>query len=119
MAVAKFTLAVDRRVPKNRNGDEETADFFQCVCFKNKAEFVQKYLRKGIKIVVKGSVKTGSYVAKDGRNMPTFTVTCDDIEFAEKRADNDGTGTGTGTGSYAGNDSFMNIPEGYEELPFR
>lgn len=114
MAVARFTLAVDRWASKNRNGEEETADFFQCVCFKGKAEFAEKYLRKGIKIAVKGSAKTGSYTAKDGRNVPTFTIVCDEIEFAEKKAAGGAEAAPPPTES----DGFMNIPDGDEELPF-
>ena len=64
MAIARYTLAVDRRF--NRNGDENTADFISCVAFGKAGEFAEKYFRKGTKIAVTGRIQTGSYTNKDG-----------------------------------------------------
>ena len=63
-AVARYTLAVDRRF--NRNGDENNADFIGCVAFGKQAEFAERYLHKGIKMLVTGRIQTGSYTNKDG-----------------------------------------------------
>ena len=67
MAIARFTLAVDRRGRKSENGsDQQSADFISCVCFGKTAEFSEKYLRQGTKIAVTGRIQTGSYTNKDG-----------------------------------------------------
>lgn len=85
MAVARYTLAVDRRTK------EGSADFIQCKAFDKKAEFAEKYLSKGIKIVVAGRIQTGSYVNRDGVTVNTFEVVVDECEFAESRkADRNG-----------------------------
>ena len=63
-AIARYTLAVDRRF--NRNNDENSADFIGCVAFGRSAEFAERYLRKGTKVVVTGRIQTGSYTNKDG-----------------------------------------------------
>lgn len=119
-AVARYTLAVDRRF--NRNG-ENAADFIGCVAFGRSAEFAEKYLRKGIKIAVTGRIQTGSYTNKDGMKVYTTDVVVEDQEFAESK--NSGGGGGEysapagGAGPSAVGDGFMNIPDGIdEELPF-
>lgn len=121
-AVARYTLAVDRRF--NRNGDENNADFIGCVAFGRQAEFAEKYLHKGIKMLVTGRIQTGSYTNKDGVRVYTTDVVVEDQEFAESKNANPGQG-----GSYNApvsrpepvsvGDGFMNIPDGIdEELPF-
>ncbi|MCR4851155.1 MAG: single-stranded DNA-binding protein [Lachnospiraceae bacterium] len=123
MAIARYTLAVDRRF--NRNNDEQTADFINCVAFGRNGEFAEKYLHKGTKICAEGRIQTGSYTNKDGQKVYTTEVVVENQEFAESKG-NQGSGDGgfsSGNGmapepSGAG-DGFMNIPEGIEEeLPF-
>lgn len=128
MAIARYTLAVDRRF--NRNGDENSADFIGCVAFGKSGEFAERYLHKGTKVVVTGRIQTGSYVNKDGVKVYTTDVVVEDQEFAESKssaANNDGGYTGGGYSSAparsqqpaAAADGFMNIPDGIdEELPF-
>ena len=82
-AVARYTLAVDRRF--NRNNDEQTADFINCVAFGRSGEFAEKYLHKGTKIAVTGRIQTGSYTNKDGVKVYTTDVVVEDQEFAESK----------------------------------
>lgn len=120
-AVARFSLAVDRRF--KRDGDEQTADFINCVAFGKTAEFLEKYARKGTKFVVEGRIQTGSYTNKDGQKVYTTDVVCENVEFAESKNSQSGGssfdgGVGFAPSSDAG-DGFMNIPDGIdEELPF-
>lgn len=137
MAIARYTLAVDRRF--NRNGDENSADFIGCVAFGKSAEFAERYLHKGTKIAVTGRIQTGSYTNKDGVKVYTTDVIVEDQEFAESKnsaGNNDGgyNNAGYGNSNYgnsgygsaparpqpaAAGDGFMNIPDGIdEELPF-
>jgi single-strand DNA-binding protein len=121
-AVARYTLAVDRRF--KRNGDDQTADFINCVAFGRQGEFAEKYLRKGVKIAVTGRIQTGSYTNKDGQKVYTTDVVIDEQEFAEsKNAAGEGTNTGftpiDNAQAADPGDGFMNIPDGIdEELPF-
>ncbi len=121
-AVARYTLAVDRRF--SRNNDEQTADFINCVAFGRSGEFAEKYLHKGTKIAVTGHIQTGSYINKDGVKVYTTDVVIEDQEFAESKnasAANSGyTPTGRNDSApMAAGDGFMNIPDGIdEELPF-
>ena len=120
-AVARFSLAVDRRF--KRDGDEQTADFINCVAFGKTAEFLEKYARKGTKFVVEGRIQTGSYTNKEGQKVYTTDVVCENVEFAESKNSQGGAssfdgGAGFAPSSDAG-DGFMNIPDGIdEELPF-
>lgn len=115
LAIARYTLAVDRRF--HRDG-EATADFINCVTFGRAAEFAEKYLRQGTKIVVSGRIQTGSYTNRDGHKVYTTEIVVDEQEFAE--------GKNAGSGSSRPQpapetdpDGFMNIPEGIEEeMPF-
>ena len=122
MAVARYTLAVDRRF--NRNNDDQTADFISCVAFGRSGEFAEKYLHKGTKIAITGRIQTGSYTNKDGQTVYTTEVVVEDQEFAESKNSNSGSdggyaGTNRPAPSGAG-DGFMNIPDGIEEeLPFK
>ena len=125
MAIARYTLAVDRRF--NRSNDENTADFIPCVAFGKAGEFVEKYFRKGTKIAVSGRIQTGSYTNKDGVKVYTTEVIVDDQEFAESKNSASNAGGGFDGGSsnqqsaapMSASDDFMNIPDGIdEELPF-
>ena len=125
MAIARFTLAVDRRGRRQDGADQQNADFIGCVCFGRQAEFAEKYLRQGTKVAVTGRIQTGSYTNKDGQKVYTTDVVLDDIEFAESK---NAQGGGDSNYSYqapsrpkpsAAGDGFMNIPDGIdEELPF-
>ena len=119
-AIARYTLAVDRRF--KRDGDQ-TADFIGCVAFGKLGEFAEKYLRKGTKVVVTGRIQTGSYTNKDGQKVYTTDVVVEECEFAESKnaaGDNSGfTPSDRPSPSSAAGDGFMNIPDGLdEELPF-
>ena len=122
-AIARYTLAVDRRF--NRNGDENSADFIGCVAFGRSGEFAEKYFRKGTKVLVTGRIQTGSYTNKDGVKVYTTDVVVEDQEFAESKNSGAGSNGGfTGGGNRSqepsgAGDGFMNIPDGIdEELPF-
>lgn len=140
MAIARYTLAVDRRFTRN-NQDGQTADFISCVAFGKSGEFVEKYCHKGTKLVVTGRIQTGSYTNKEGQKVYTTEVVAEDQEFAESR-----NAQSQSIGNYGGQqysapqsrapqpavetggsnqqpapagDGFMNIPDGIEEeLPF-
>ena len=121
-AIARFSLAVDRRF--KRDGDEQTADFINCVAFGRTAEFMERFGRKGTKFVAEGRIQTGSYTNKDGQRVYTTDVVVESVEFAESKSaasNNDGgfTPADRPSPSQAAGDGFMNIPDGIdEELPF-
>ena len=125
-AIARFSLAVDRRF--RRDGDEQTADFINCVAFGRTAEFLERFGRKGTKFVLEGRIQTGSYTNREGQKVYTTDVVVEEQEFAESKAASDANRSSMG-GSYqtpsapnpmgAAGDGFMNIPDGIdEELPF-
>ena len=123
LAIARYTLAVDRR--RSNNNEEHTADFIRCVAFGRNAEFVERYIRKGMKIAIVGRIQTGSYTNGDGQRVYTTEVVVEEHEFAESRNASGGNGGGFNGGDYSvsapsgAGDGFMNIPEGIdEELPF-
>ena len=111
MAVARYTLAVNRRY--KRDGEQE-ADFISCVTFGKSAEFAQKYLRKGIRIVIGGRISTGSYKDKDGKTIYTTDVIVEEPEFAQNK---DGSGgEDLSETSKTDKDGFMEVQDG--EIPF-
>lgn len=113
MAVARFTLAVDRRFKRD---NQPTADFISCICFRKTAEFVEKYCKKGTRLAVDGSWQTGSYTNKDGNKVYTNDCLVDNCEFAESKATAE---QNQKKDDNTGNDDFMNIPDGIEDgLPF-
>ena len=125
MAIARFTLAVDRRGRRQDGADQQNADFIGCVCFGRQAEFAEKYLRQGTKVAVTGRIQTGSYTNKDGQKVYTTDVVLDDIEFAESKNTQGGSDSNysyqapSRPAPSAAGDGFMNIPDGIdEELPF-
>ena len=115
MAVARYTLAIDRAIKKQ---GEQSADFINCVAFSKAAEFAEKYFRQGMRVLVSGRIQTGSYTNKEGQKVYTTEVIIDSQEFADSK--------GAGDSSYqastssASNDGFMNIPDGVDDegLPF-
>ena len=114
--VARFSIAVDRRF--KRDGDDQTADFINCVAFGKTAEFVEKYAHKGTKFVVEGRIQTGSYTNKDGVRVYTTDIVVEQLEFAESKSSADSNATGN-IANAATNTSFMDIPDDIsEELPF-
>ena len=121
-AVARFTLAVDRRF--KRDNDEQSADFIGCVAFGKTGEFLERYGRKGTKFLVEGRIQTGSYTKPDGTKVYTTDVVVEESEFAESKSASDNhassfTPIDRPAPSSAAGDGFMNIPDGIdEELPF-
>lgn len=114
MAIARYTLAVDRRF--KRDG-EQTADFISCVAFGKAAEFAEKYLKKGTKIAATGRIQTGSYTNREGQKVYTTDVIIEEQEFAESKA-----AAADGRSQPAESDArgFMSIPDGIEDdLPFK
>ncbi|MDO5402645.1 MAG: single-stranded DNA-binding protein [Eubacteriales bacterium] len=124
MAVARYTLAVDRRRARTEGGNEQTADFISCVAFGRAGEFAEKYLHQGTKLVVSGRIQTGSYTNKDGQKVYTTDVVVDEQEFAESKssaASNEAAYTPSRPQPIAeAGDGFMNIPDGVDDegLPF-
>ena len=121
MAVARYTLAVDRRGRARGKDNEPTADFINIVAFDKAGEFVEKYFRQGLRVLVSGRIQTGSYTNKDGQKVYTTDVIAEDQEFADGESSADGNQQG---GRPAPSDAigggFMNIPDGVEDegLPF-
>ena len=128
MAIARFTLAVDRRF--KRDGDQQSADFISCTAFGKTGEFIERYCHQGTKLVVEGRIQTGSYTNKDGNRVFTTDVVVESCEFAESKA---ASGSSSDTNSNANSnynnnqsgmsvdaDGFMNIPDGVDDegLPF-
>ena len=111
MAVARYTLAVNRRYKKD---GEQEADFISCVVFGKGAEFAQKYLRKGMKVAVLGRISTGSYKDKDGKTVYTTDVIVEEHEFAQNK--DNGAGADSSETQKTDKDGFMEAPEG--EVPF-
>ena len=131
-AIARFSVAVDRRF---RREGEPDADFFNCTCFGKQAEFVERYLHKGVKVVLSGRVQNDNYTNKEGQMVYSVRIMVDEIEFAESKNAAGGNGdggynnSGYNNGGFGGGnmapaasgagDGFMNIPDGIdEELPF-
>ena len=121
MAVARYTLAVDRRRRVSNDG-EQTADFIPCVAFDKSGEFAEKYFRQGMRVLISGRIQTGSYTNKEGVKVYTTEVIIEEQEFADSKA---GTAPGNTYAEHAkpvkvNNDGFMNIPDGVEDegLPF-
>ena len=117
LAIARFSLAVDRRYKKD--GEEQTADFISCVAFGKTGEFLEKFGHKGTKFVIEGRIQTGSYTNKDGQKVYTTDVVVESVEFAESKSAASGNAAPAPAPSQAAGDGFMNIPDGLdEELPF-
>ena len=121
MAIARFSLAVDRRYKKQ--GDETTADFFNCTAFGKQGEFVEKYLKKGTKIVVIGRIQNDNYTNKDGQKVYSVQIMVEEIEFAESKASSQSNAGNDGSAQpqmgEPDADGFMNIPDGIDNsLPF-
>lgn len=128
-AVARFSIAVDRRF--KREGEPD-ADFFNCTAFGRQAEFIERYLHKGTKVVLSGRIQNDNYTNKDGQMVYSVRVMVDEIEFAESKnaasqneagfggfGNNNGFAGSAAPAATGAGDGFMNIPDGIdEELPF-
>ena len=116
-AIARYTLAVDRRFKQD---GQPTADFIPCVAFGKNGEFAEKYLHKGTKVIVIGRIQTGSYTNKDGQKVYTTDVMVEEQEFAEsKNASASNNGSAPSNKTKTDSNGFMNIPDGIDEvLPF-
>lgn len=109
VAVTSFTIAVDRSYVKS--GTERQADFIDIVAWRNTAEFVCKYFRKGQLAAIQGSIQTRIYQDKDGNKRKAFEVVADNVHFAESKRDGDG-GNRAQAASHA-----PNVSADYEEIP--
>ncbi len=129
MAIARFSIAVDRRFARgnSQDGNDATADFFNCTAFGRQGEFVEKYLKQGTKIVVIGRIENDNYTNKNGEKVYSVRVIAEEIEFAESKAASQGSGQGgyqpqaaAPAPQNASADDFMSIPDGIEnDLPFK
>ena len=116
-AVARFSLAVDRKF--TREGDP-TADFFNCTAFGKSAEFVEKYLQKGTKMIVIGHIQNDTYTNKDGQTVYSVQIIVDEMEFAESKRSQEGSSQQAAPQVESASGGFMNMPAGIDdELPFR
>lgn len=117
LAVARYNLAVDRAYKKE---GEQTADFINCIAFGKTAEFTEKYLRKGTKVAISGRIQTGSYTNKDGNKVYTTDVVVERNEFCEGKNNNAAPAQNSqpSANQPANTNSFMEVPDNMDELPF-
>ena len=118
MAIARFSLAVDRKF--KREGEPD-ADFFNCTTFGKQAEFAEKYLHQGTKIVVCGRIQNDNYTNREGQKVYSVRIMVEEIEFAESKNTQNNTQSRTPDNdqTQSDGDGFMNIPQGMrEDLPF-
>lgn len=124
LAIGTFTLAVNRRYVKKDDPNAQTADFIRCKTFGKTSEFLKNYFHKGMKADICGRIETGKYTNKDGQTVYTTDVIVEDLEFGESKGGNGNNAAQTQSGGFSGgyqnpNQSYMNIPEGTNEvLPF-
>lgn len=111
LAIARFTVAVDRRIKKE---GEQTADFIQCLAFGKTAEFIERYFFKGSNVGLIGRIQTGSYENKDGQKVYTTEILAENVEFVDSK-----NGSGQTENKKDTKSDFMNIPDGIDDdLPF-
>ena len=117
MAIARFTVAVDRAYKKD---GEQSADFISCKAFGKTAEFISKYFSKGRRIGVTGRIETGSYDNNEGKKVYYTEVIANTAEFVDNKSDNNNSGSSNNNNTQQPDDNgFMNVPDGIEEeLPF-
>jgi single-strand DNA-binding protein len=122
IAIARYTLAVDRKKRKGQDNNEQTADFINCIAFDKGGEFTEKYFRQGMRVLVSGRIQTGSYTNKDGVKVYTTDIIVEEQEFADSKTTSSGGSQPTSRPepSNSAGDGFMNIPDGVEDegLPF-
>lgn len=113
IAIARFTLAINRRVKKD---GEAEADFFNCTAFGKQAEFVEKYFHQGSRMMLVGRIQNDNYTNKNGEKVYSVQILAEEIEFGERKQTNT---AGSPAEQQKADDDFMNIPDGIEEgLPF-
>ena len=118
IAIARFTVAVDRRIKKD---SENNADFINCIAFGKTGEVVEKYFRKGQRIALNGRIQTGSYTNNEGQKIYTTDVIAENIEFVESKNSSSGYDSSSKPDpSQASVDGFMDIPDNVDDqgLPF-
>lgn len=116
LAVARYTLAVERRFKRD---NEPVADFIPCIVFGKPAEFAEKYFHQGMKVTICGRIQTGSYINKEGVKVYTTEVIVEEQEFAESKKSTEQNTSSPNQSQSAAGDGFINIPDGIdEELPF-
>ena len=125
MAIARFSLAVNRRFPREGEPD---SDFFNCTAFGKTAEFVEKYFHKGSRMSLVGRVQNDNYTNKNGEKVYSVQIIAEEVEFAERKSTADANAAagfgGSGAGPAPANDSdagddFMPVPEGVDDdIPF-
>ena len=116
IAIARYTLAVDRKFKKE---GEQSADFISCVAMGKNGEFAEKYLKQGTKIAIEGRIQTGSYTNKDGNKVYTTDVIVESHEFCESKSSNQNNSQSNNNNPAPNSDEFISIPDGIEnELPF-
>lgn len=114
MAIARYTLAVDRKFKKD---GEQTADFINCVSFGKGGEFAEKYFKKGTKVAIVGRIQTGSYTNKEGQKVYTTDIVVEEQEFAESKSSQDTYKKDNGITDEK--EEFVNIPDGLDDqIPF-
>lgn len=123
-AIARFTLAVDRRIKRD---NEASVDYINCVSFGRSAEFAEKYFHKGTKIVIVGRIQTGSYTNKDGQKVYATDIVIEEQDFAESKAasqqNNSGNAQNASNNQQAQQPKPQTSPDGFmsaddEGLPF-
>ena len=111
IAVARFTVACDRKIKKE---DQQSADFISCIAFGKSAEFIERYFFKGNFIGLNGRIQTGSYTDKEGKKVYTTDVLVESVEFTGSKSSGENKPQPTTQDA-----DFMNIPDGIDEdLPF-
>lgn len=119
MAVARFSLAVNRRFAKD---GETNADFLNCTAFGKTAEFVEKYFRQGSRMSLVGRIENNNYTNKNGEKVYSVQIMVEEVEFAERKSSQSNNQTknqNQQAQTNGGDDDFMNIPDGIEDgLPF-
>ena len=110
MAIARYTLAVERGFKRGGDSNEQTADFIPCIAFDKAGEFAEKYFRQGMRVLISGRIQTGSYTNKEGQKVYTTEVIIDTQEFADGKVESTG-----GRGKNVDADGFMNIPDGVDD----
>ena len=113
IAVAKFTLAVDRRIKRE---NEQAADFISCTAFGKQAEFMEKYTKQGTKLLIQGRWQTGNYTNKDGQKVYTNDCLVESVEFGESKQQSEQPFAAASV-----SDDFVNVPDDVadEGLPFQ
>ena len=119
MAIARYTLAVDRGFKRGGDSNEQTADFIPCIAFDKAGEFAEKYFRQGMRVLISGRIQTESYTNKEGQKVYTTEIIIDTQEFADSKGENTG-GRSKKQEANVDADGFMNIPDGVDDegLPF-